>query len=583
VRLICQISNEKSAFRKVRPSTSRFRKIERSSPRPKEHPLHFSADRDATRHPPTPSNFPTTKPFTPISPNRQYPGSDSEAKHVTLPASLTRRRILEGATSLAVASILPGCSNSTTSSTPTTPTPAINPQPTPTGPFTQSSLTVSTTSAGSIGPAFAGLSYEKNTLYSPLFTASNSDLIALFKRLGASVLRVGGNSVDENVWNPTGPGQTSGQIAPTDVAALAAFVKATGWQILYGINLGGSATGVQTLALAAAEVAYAVQQFGSSLLGIEIGNECDLYGDTGSYYAGNWTLAKFEALWSQYRTAILATTPAAPITGPVSAGNITTWTIPFGQYVTKTEITLLTQHYYRANGALPTSTDAYLITADPTLVNNLSELNTGAKSIGIPYRIAECNSFYNGGSSGVSDSYASSLWVIDYLFDCAQGGASGVNFHGGGNSAGYTPIANSGATIVAARPEYYGILLFTLAGTGTILTTSLTAGSLNATAYAVKTASGTTNLVLVNKDSTQNLSLTAQLPQTINSATLLQMTQSTAGAAPSLSATSGVTIQSATVNPDATFTPAAAYTLTTSGTQLTCYVPALTAVLISIT
>ena len=123
-------------------------------------------------------------------------------------------------------------------------------------------MTVTTANAGAIGSAFAGLSYEKSSLYEPLFTASNSDLIGLFERLGPSVLRVGGNSVDRNVWTPNGAGQTSGQIAPSDVASLAAFVKATGWKCLYGVNLGGSATGATTPALAAAEVAYAAQQFG---------------------------------------------------------------------------------------------------------------------------------------------------------------------------------------------------------------------------------------------------------------------------------------------------------------------------------
>ncbi len=496
---------------------------------------------------------------------------------------LTRRRLLQAAATLAAASAIPGCSSSTPASTPSPVTPT-NAQPVPTGPLTQATLTVSTTSTGTIGNAFAGLSYEKSSLTEPLFTASNANLIDLFKRLGSSILRVGGNSVDKNIWTPNGPGQTSGQIAPSDVAALAAFVKAAGWQVLYGINLGGAATGVQTPALAAAEVAYAVQQFGSSLLGIEIGNECDLYGSTGNYYAGSFTLAQFEALWSTFRTAILATTPTVPITGPASAGSISSWTIPFGQYVTKSEITLLTQHYYRANGQLATSTVDYLITPDTTLVNNLSLLKTGAQSIGIPYRMSECNSFYNGGSSGVSNSYASSLWVIDYLFNLVQGGTTGANFHGGGNSTGYTPIADSNGTVVAARPEYYGILLFTLAGTGTLLTTQITAGGLNATAYAVKSASGSTNLVLVNKDSTQNLAVTITLPQSASTATLLAMTQSSgAGAAPSLSATTGVTIQSATINPDGTFAPASPYTLTPSSTQLTCYVPALSAVLIAIT
>lgn len=492
---------------------------------------------------------------------------------------LTRRRLLQGAATLAVASSLPGCGSSTNTTTSTPPV-TTNQQPVPTGPLTQASLTVTATTSGSIGPAFAGLSYEKSALYEPLFTASNANLIALFKRLGPSLLRVGGNSVDRNVWTPNGAGQTSGQIAPSDMNALAAFVKATGWQILYGINLGGSASGVQTPALAAAEVAYAAQQFGSSLLGIEIGNECDLYGNSGNYYAGNWSLAQFETLWAQYRTAILATTPGVAITGPADASNESGWTVPFGKFATKSEITLLTQHYYRANGQLATSTVDYLVTPDTSLVSNLATLKAGAQTIGIPYRMSECNSFYNGGSLNVSDAYASALWVIDYLFNCAQGGASGANFHGGGNSTGYTPIADSNGVVQDARPEYYGMYFFTLAGTGNLLTTTLTAGGLNATAYAVKTSAGT-SVVLVNKDSTQNLAVTAQLPSTINSASLIAMTQGPG--TPSLSATTGVTIQGGTINADASYSPNTAYTISTSGTQLTCYVPALSAVLISIT
>jgi hypothetical protein len=501
----------------------------------------------------------------------------------SLPTVLTRRQILQGTAAFAAASILPGCSGS--SSTVTTPATASNPQPVPGGTLTNASVTVAATSAGSIGSAFAGLSYEKSTLYTPLFTASNANLIAMFQRLGPSVLRVGGNSVDKNVWNATGAGQTVGQIAPSDVTALAAFVRATGWKCLYGINLGGSATGATTPALAAAEVAYAAQAFGSSLLGIEIGNECDLYGDSGNYYAGNWSLAQFEALWSQYRTAILATTPSVILTGPASASNESAWTIPFGKYATKSEITLLTQHYYRANGQLATSTDAFLITPDPNLLTDLQNLQTGAQAIGIPYRMSECNSFYNGGALGVSDSYASSLWVLDFLFNCAQNNATGVNFHGGGNGTGYTPIANISSTgaVVEARPEFYGMLLFTLAGQGTLYATTVSASSLNVTGYTVKTASGGLNLVLNNKDATNNLLVTIQLPQTVHSASLLEMTQLTAGATgPNLSATEGVTIQGASVNADGTFSPASAYTLSASGTQVTCYVPALSAVLLQL-
>jgi hypothetical protein len=504
-------------------------------------------------------------------------------------SSLTRRQMIQATAAFAAAPLLSACS-STSSSVATTPPPSGSTQPTPSGPTLQATLTVSATPAGTIGPAFAGLSYEKSTLYEKpyLFTASNTDLIGLFKRLGPSILRIGGNSVDRSVWTPGGNGQIAGQIAPSDVNALAAFVKATGWQCLYGVNLGGagpnpytsgSITAATTPAQAAEEVAYVSAQFGSTLYGTEIGNEPDLYGST--YFTGTtWTVAQLQTLWAQFRAAIVAQTPGINVTGPADAGSESGWTVPFGQWATKANISLLTQHYYRGNGQSASSTAANLVTPDSSLVNNLATLSTGAKGIGIPFRVSECNSYYNGGSDGVSDAYASSLWVIDFLFDCALGGAVGTNFHGGGNSDGYTPIADSGGAVVEARPEFYGILLFALAGQGILYTTQLTASGLSATAYAVHTSSGGLNLVIVNKDLTNNLQLTAQLPQNVSSAALLEMTQGTG--TPNLSATLGVTIQGATINNDGTFSPAAAYTLTASGSQLKCYVPALTAVLIQI-
>ena len=104
----------------------------------------------------------------------------------------------------------------------------------------------------------------------------------------------------------------------------------------------------------------------------------------------------------------------------------------------------------------------------------------------------------------MSNSYASSLWVIDFLFDVALGGSTGVNMHGGGQAPGYTPIADDSGGVIEARPEYYGLLLFALAGSGTLLQTQLSAGGDAVTAYALRTPSGGLNLILVNKDTSQN-------------------------------------------------------------------------------
>ena len=102
--------------------------------------------------------------------------------------------------------------------------------------------------------------------------------------------------------------------------------------------------------------------------------------------------------------------------------------MPFGQAATQTNLSVLTQHYYRGNGQSSSATAANLIASDSNLTNCLGLLNSGANSIGVPFRIGECNSYFNGGAPGVSNAYASSLWILDFLFNCAQGGAPGLTF-----------------------------------------------------------------------------------------------------------------------------------------------------------
>jgi len=74
---------------------------------------------------------------------------------------------------------LPGCGGGSSAST--TPVVAVNPnpQPTPTGTILAGTVTVSSTSSGTIPSTFMGLSYEKDTLSEAYFRNSNADLIAL--------------------------------------------------------------------------------------------------------------------------------------------------------------------------------------------------------------------------------------------------------------------------------------------------------------------------------------------------------------------------------------------------------------------
>jgi hypothetical protein len=525
------------------------------------------------------------------------------APHTLIPMlphrTVSRRQLLHGLGAIAASSALSGCGialvrsiSSSNGAPPATPpptspppptppsqTPAPVPQPLPIGAITSASLNIATTTAGSFEPGFLGLAYEKQSLLTPLFTAANTDLVGLFRCLGPGVLRIGGTSVDHSVWTSDGQGQTLGQVAPSDIAALASFLRATGWSCIYGINLGGSATGANTPALAAAEVAYVAQQLGSALLSIQLGSECEAYGS--SFYPGNWSVEIFESLWQQYRAAILSVTPTAPFSGPAAATDLDSWTLPFGEYVTSSQINLLTQQTARGPASNATIDD--LISSDPAFAAELLTLHYGAQSIGVPFRIDALSSYADGGAPGVSNTYASSLWAIDTIFQAALAGASGVNYQSGGQTPDAV-IADSNGALLAPQPAFYGLLLASMAGVGTLLTTQLSAGPLNVTAYALQSTSGSLSLVLVNKDTTQNLDVSIVLPQAMSTATLQQLTQHSVGAdTPSLVALSGITLQGATVASDGAFQPNAAYALTLNGTQLSCYVPALSAVLIQLT
>ena len=426
------------------------------------------------------------------------------------------------------------------------------------------------TSAGTIPDYFLGLSYEKGDFVSEsLFTAANASLAGLFNRLGNGVLSLGGNSLDKTLWTPEGYGNTAGQVSPIDVDNLAAFIALTNWKALYGVNLGTS-----TPALAAAEVAYVQSKLGDVLIGFGIGNEPEEY--FLSYFPSGWDLTAYEALWQQFRSAILSTTPSAIITGPASGGDVTTWTVPFVLGPNGKLVSLLTQHYYRGNGHSINATTANLVSKDLTISADCVALKSAVSVRNIPFRFSETNSYLYGGSPGVSDAYASALWVIDHLFNIALGGGSGVNMQGG-DVGYYTPIANCGASILEARPEYYGLLFFSLVGQGTLLRTTFSNKDFKATVYTVLAASGGMSIVIVNKEVFQSLKITIDCGKAINGADLIEL-RGTA-----LTATTGQTLQGGTVENDGSIMYGTHYTpANVSASWVTCYVPAISAVLLRV-
>jgi hypothetical protein len=436
----------------------------------------------------------------------------------------------------------------------------------------------------SIDSRFAGLSYEKQEMTLPLFSSDNASLIALFNRLGAGLLRIGGNSVDHSAWSATGRGETANQVAPSDVDRLAGFLKACKWQVIYGIEFLNKGTSPVTKAdpsLVAAEAVYAMQSLGDSLYAFELGNEPDRYVTDISTY--NYSTFQFD--WEIYRNAILAAVDAAKTAGTLPQSAAPRFTGPDASYLesyitpfaaSKSEdISLLTRHYYRANGQSAASTMSLLLTPDSDLSSDLAAMAVAATSnrIASGYRISEANSFYNAGASGVSDAFGTALWAINFLFENAWTGSSGVNFHSGWTQS-YTPIADNEYAAVEVRPEYYGIYLFSQAANGKLIATTTTPASESLYAYAVGGAA-IKHVILLNTSTATSYNVSIKFNGPVSSATYVTLT------GPSLTAISGTRMNGTAIRPDGSWPEAQPPALAVTAGSLEIPVPAGSAILLN--
>lgn len=88
--------------------------------------------------------------------------------------------------------------------------------------------------------------------------------------------------------------------------------------------------------------------------------------------------------------------------------------------------------------------------------------------------------------SGVSDAFASALWVIDFMLQAAQGGISGVNLHGGGLDGVYSPIVGDPDVGYTARPITKGMKFANEFAGETFVTSRFRANGANAAAYVAR-------------------------------------------------------------------------------------------------
>jgi hypothetical protein len=439
---------------------------------------------------------------------------------------------------------------------------------------------------GTIGADYTGFSYEKTHIMNGSLTKNNTNLIALYKLLGSPVMRLCANDVERCTWVGAGtaPSTPNGQpfsksVTTGGVDQICEFLAATGTKIIYGVNFqsGDSAASI-------AEATYVMSKCPSSVIGFEIGNEPD------KYAGGSWPAQ--QTSYYKFADGIVAL-PGALLVGPGStstgATNSSSFTPVFADSVGPkygSKFVTLTQHSYVA-GANSTgcSLPNLQVTTDKVLGIFSTTQAAATKNKIASWRMDENNTCSSHGQDGLSNTLIAALWAIDYMFESAKRGASGVNFHNGEtgmdgtNPFYYEPIKETNGVVVQVQPEYYGMLLFSQAGAGSLVSTTVTTSAQYFTAWAVK-ADGFTSVVLNNRNASSAVSATVNLGAAVSSASAIYLQGTPAG---NLTAAEGnVTLAGAKVSAAGEWPRTAPYVQTVSGNNISVYVPAASAALVRV-
>ncbi len=413
---------------------------------------------------------------------------------------------------------------------------------------------------GSARPAgYLGLSLE----YSALEAYTGADPAALdpvFVQLVRNLapgpgqpvaLRIGGNSTDTSWWPVKGVSRPPGVryvLTPTWLAAVRALAGAAPAQLIMGVNLAAGRP-----RLAEAEARAFLSGIGPShLTAFEVGNEPDVYGVFPWYtnrhvrvYARSaaYNLPAFIGQLTRWQ----ATLPDLPLAGPALAE--LPWLTGLPTLLSADpRLRVVTIHRYALQGCSNNpGSPSY-----PSVANLLSDRSTeglttavapfvaAAHAAGVQFRVDELNSAALAGClgrTGVSNTFASALWMVDTLFDLASVGVDGVNVHSlpGAGYELFTFRRSATGWQGFVHPDYYGMLMFAQAfpAGARLLPVHQPAGPVKV--WATLAPDGHTRVTLINKDS-QPHRVELQLPPSSAPAEVEWLR------APSASAASGVTL-----------------------------------------
>ncbi|MGH7952007.1 MAG: hypothetical protein ACREFE_08830 [Limisphaerales bacterium] len=371
-------------------------------------------------------------------------------------------------------------------------------------------------SGASIPSDFSGLSFEMSQLLPNAngvhyFRADNQPLIRLFHTLGIKNLRIGGNTSDRDAKKL--PGEA-------DIDSLFAFAKAAGVKVIYCLRLHNGDP--QTDARIAK---YIMDHYANEIACFSIGQEPSAYpkiavtnstriaeGMGGSFE--KFPYSAYAAEWKKFADTIIAAAPGAKFCGP-SVHKNGAWARQFmADFGQSNHVTLITEHLYPggAGGKVKTpeiGRDRMLSDSFIKVYQKLCDSFVPlAVSNGLPYRLEEVNNYFNGGAKDVSDTFASALWGLDFMYWWAAHGAAGLNFHTGDKvAAGYTLRPSKYTAFFSTtngflvRPLGYGIKAFDLGSHGKFISAKISnPENLNLSVYAILGDDKHLYITIINKE-----------------------------------------------------------------------------------
>lgn len=407
---------------------------------------------------------------------------------------------------------------------------------------------------------FLGLSLEYSALEA--YTGANAAsldpvFVQLLRNLVPAphqplVLRIGGNSTDATWWPVPGVSPPAGvryALTPAWLAGARALARATGAQLILGVNLAAGQPH-----LAGAEANALLSGIGrKSVAAFEIGNEPDVYslfpwyiGAHGPVHArpAGYGLSAFITDLERWDAAL----PAMPLAGPAVAELPWLAGLPALARAAP-RLRVATVHRYALQGCVKNpNAPSY-----PSVANLLSDRSSAwlagalapyvamAHGQGLQFRVDELNSAALAGClgrTGVTDTFASALWMLDTLFDMANVGVDGVNVHtlpGAGYELFTFSRASGGGWQAFVHPDYYGMLMFARAFPPGARLEPVSAPSGPVKVWATLAPDGRTRVALINKDSHPHR-VQLQLPPGTRPAQLEWLR------APGPAATAGVTL-----------------------------------------